>query len=100
MPKVLPPTAACGGTVTTTSRGRFPPKMDLPTSASFGQWGPRIAYVPQIYLVDKNGAVQGQFMGTDSLFVGDQRANLRASINHLIGLGGASKQSPPAAKKK
>lgn len=78
--------------------------LDGPTSQSFGQWGPRRLLVPQVYMIDKGTNVTGQFMGSDVLFEGDRVGNLRAAINHMIGVGGPSKQlSPvknPVAKKK
>ena len=101
-----------GGTIDTTGVAglldfveRFHPMfpigaMDPNNTAVFGQWGPKRLLVPQLFLIDKAGAVQGQFMGSDSMFEGDKMANLRAAINHMMGLGGPSKQVPPAVKKK
>ena len=75
--------------------------LDGPTSSNFGQWGPRRLLVPQVYLIDKASNVVGQFMGSDGLFEGDKMANLRAAINHMMGLDGASKSTAtPVAKKK
>jgi len=77
--------------------------MDQNITVTFGQWGPRRLLVPQLFLIDKSGVIQGQFMGSDTLFEGDKVANLRASVNHLIGTGGTTKQAAllkPVAKKK
>ena len=75
--------------------------LDAPTSASFGQWGPRRLLVPQVYLIDKGTNVVAQFMGSDGLFEGDKQANLRAAVNHMLGVGGPSKPpAVPVAKKK
>ena len=103
--------AVVGGTIDPTGLAglqdyvtRFDPEfaigaMDEKNTAVFGQWGPRRLLVPQLFLIDKNGIVQGQFMGSDTLFDGDKVGNLRAAVNHMIGLGGASKQGAPAANK-
>ena len=73
--------------------------LDQNAITNFGQWGPRRPFVPQIYMVDKGGNVTGQFMGTDSLFEGDKQGNLSAAINHMLGLGGATKPTPTAKKR-
>ena len=101
-----------GGTIDTTGLvglqdyvQRFQPgfaigAMDPSNTTVFGQWGPRRLLVPQLFLIDKNGVIQGQFMGSDTMFEGDKQANLRAAINHMMGLGGASKHLTPVVKKK
>ena len=81
---------------------RFTPQfpigaLDQATVNSFGHWTRR-PYVPQVYLIDKAGVIRGQFMGTDGILEGDQRANLRAAINHLMGVSGGG--STPVVKKK
>lgn len=67
----------------------------------FGQWGPRRTFVPMIYLIDKAGNVQSQYMGSDAqMFEGDQSANLRAALDKLMAPApvAAKKALPPAKK--
>ena len=70
---------------------RFKPQftigaMDGNSTTAFGQWGPRRLLVPQLFLIDKAGVVQGQFMGTDTIFEDDKVANLRAAVIRMMNL--------------
>ena len=67
-------------------------------TAEFGQWGPRRLLVPQLFLIDKAGVVQGQFMGADSIFEGDRVGALRAAINKMMGVGTGPSKALPAKK--
>ena len=71
--------------------------MDQNNTVTFGQWGPRRLLVPQLFLIDKTGLIQGQFMGSDTMFEGDKVGNLRAAVSHLIN---PPKSTTPVAKKK
>ena len=74
--------------------------MDQATINSFGQWGPKRTLVPMIFLIDKNGVVQGQFMGGEAIFEGDQAGNLRTVINHMISAASTAGKKPAANSKK
>lgn len=74
--------------------------MDQATINSFGQWGPKRTLVPMLFLIDKNGVVQGQFMGGEPIFEGDKVGNLRTVINHMMSSSAnAPKKSVTASKK-
>ena len=70
--------------------GAMDPNVIMP----FGQWGPRRTFVPMLYLIDKAGNIQSQYMGSDApMFEGDQSANLRGALDKLIG---TAKKPEPA----
>ena len=65
--------------------------MDPQQVSVFGQYGPQTrTYVPMLFLIDRAGVVQGQFLGSDTLFQGDAIGNLRASLNFLLSKGPAT----------
>jgi roadblock/LC7 domain-containing protein len=73
--------------------------VDQNQVTTFSDWGMRRPFVPQLFFIDKNGAIKAQFMGTDDVFVGDQKAKLRAEIVKQFGLKTAP-PAPPAVRKK
>lgn len=83
---------------------RFTPQfpigaMDQAMVNSFGQYGPQQhTFMPMVFFLDKNGTVQGQFMGSDTFFEGDSLANARASVKRL--LTPAAKPAAVVPKKK
>jgi hypothetical protein len=74
--------------------------MDGNRIPEFGDWGDKRTFVPQLYFIDKTGVIRAQFHGSDPIFEGDQKENLRKMITGMFLSGGATTpaKAAPAPK--